>query len=436
MVSARRAMKDRDMESTPALRRSTSGAKVAGVCAMLADRWRVDPLLVRIAAVLLALSSGIGLVLYAAAWLAIPRAGTDRAPIDSVLPGARRLGLTFWVVVLVVACIVTAALLGGIMPFGIGPAVVVAAVWFFGFYRPHHRHQATTPAPPPALADRPFAAATPFTEAAAAWQTRVQTYLATQGDVPGVTTGAPPAPTDPGYSLDAFLAHPDPAGLYAEPAPSSAVVPPEPLSSPQQAPPRTRRRTGRMHLIGWALTALALITVGLLDTVYAVPFVAYPAAVLLALGLTFIIGTWLPRPRGLFVAAVIVALITGFSAMAPGLPKGEVQSVSYATTSQLPDRPVVQDVGALEADLSGMSLDRDATFAAGMDVGRLTIVVPPEANVKVVWEADAGEVNVLGLHQQDGVDMSATTISPGTDPAGPTLTIQARLSLGSLEVRR
>jgi hypothetical protein len=191
-----------------------------------------------------------------------------------------------------------------------------------------------------------------------------------------------------------------------------------------------------MHVIGWALTLAALITVGAIDSAYAVPFVAYPAAVLLALGLTFIIGTWLPRPRGLFVAALVLALITGFSAMSPGLPKGEVQAVSYTTASQLPARPLVQEVGALEADLSGMTLDRDATLAATVDLGRLTVIVPPEVNVKVDWEADAGEVNVLGLHRENGIDMSATTISPGTDPTGPTLTIQARLSMGSLEVRR
>lgn len=191
-----------------------------------------------------------------------------------------------------------------------------------------------------------------------------------------------------------------------------------------------------MHVIGWGLTLAALITVGVIDSAYAVPFVAYPAAMLLALGLTFIIGTWLPRPRGLFVAAIVLTLVTGFSAMSPGLPQGEVQAVSYTAAGQLPADPLVQEVGVLEADLSRMALDRDATLAATVDLGRLTIIVPPEVNVKVDWRNDAGEVNVLGLHQEKGVDMSATTISPGTDPNGPTLTVQARLSMGTLEVRR
>jgi phage shock protein PspC (stress-responsive transcriptional regulator) len=426
------------MEMTPELRRSTSDAKVAGVCAMLADRWRVDPLLVRLAAILLALSSGIGLVLYAAAWLTVPAAGTDRAPIDSVFPGARRLGRTTWVVVLVIACIVTAALLGDLVPFGVGPAVIMAAVWYFGFYRPRQRqHRSTTTAPPPALADRPFAAATPFTEAAAAWQTRVQAYLQDQGRDPAAPPTAPePTPVDPGYSLDAYLAHPDPAGLYLEPSPAAPVEHPGPAPGGPAAPPRQRRRTGRMHLIGWVLTLGALVTVGGIDVDHAVPFVAYPAAVLLALGLTFIIGTWLPRPRGLFVVALLLTLVTGFSAMAPTLPEGEVHIFSYNTISELPAQPVVHEVGPLEVDLSRIALDRDATFAVTLDLGELVVTVPPDVNVRVDWAVDAGEVNVLELHRESGVDLSATTIQSGTDPDGPTLTIRARTSMGSLEVRR
>lgn len=438
MVRTCPAMKDRSMSSLPELRRSTSDAKVAGVCAMLANRWQVDPVLVRMAAVLLALSSGIGLVLYAAAWLAIPPAGTDRAPLDSVVPGARRLGRTAWVVVLVIACIITAALLGNLVPFGIGPAVVIAAVWFFGFYRPRQRHRASAGASHPALGRRPFAASTPFTEAAAAWQTRVQAYLKDQGrGSPAPATEVATDPADPGYSLDAYLAHPDPAGLYAEPDPVAPAAQPAPTAQPAPATsPRQRRRTGRMHVIGWSLTVASLITVGALDSAYAVPFVAYPAAMLLALGMTFIIGTWLPRPRGLFMAALVLTLITGFSAMSPGLPQGEVQTVSYSTTSELPAQPVVHEVGTLRADLSGLDLDRDATFAATVDAGRLTIIVPPEVNVRVDWEANAGQVRVLGLHREGGIDMAASTFSPGSDPDGPTLTIEARLSLGTLEVQR
>jgi phage shock protein PspC (stress-responsive transcriptional regulator) len=420
------------MDPLSELRRSTTDGKVAGVCVMLADRWRIDPLLVRLAAILLALSSGIGLVLYAALWLTVPPAGSDRAPIDSVLPSARRLGLTVWVVALVVACITTAALLHHLVPFGVGPAVVMAAVWYFGWYRPRQRRALSAADPVPTLGSRPFAEPTAFTEAAAAWQARVQHYQQTQER----TTLAPSEPptlaqTDPGYSPDAFLAHPDPVGLYAAPTPprTGATVPASPAGP-------TRRRTGRLQLIGWTLTLVALGVLGWLDRAYELPFFAYPAAALLAVGLTFIVGTWLPRPRGLFPVALLLTVVTALGAMSPGLPQGEHLSMSYSAVSELPRGPVTNEFGSLEADLSRLRLDTDVTYAANVELGRLTVVVPPEANVRVEWNVNAGQVDILDLHRETGVELAAATTSPGTNSSGPTLTIRAGVEMGRLEVRR
>ena len=52
------------MSSVWDVRRSTSDAKVSGVCGGVARQWGVDPVLVRVGCALLALSGGIGLVLY------------------------------------------------------------------------------------------------------------------------------------------------------------------------------------------------------------------------------------------------------------------------------------------------------------------------------------------------------------------------------------
>ena len=60
--------------STPRpLLRSRDDRKLAGVCGGLADYLGVDPVLVRIAAVVLA-AMGPGLVAYAAAWILMPQA--------------------------------------------------------------------------------------------------------------------------------------------------------------------------------------------------------------------------------------------------------------------------------------------------------------------------------------------------------------------------
>ncbi|WP_425310196.1 PspC domain-containing protein [Ammonicoccus fulvus] len=424
------------------LRRSTTDGRVAGVCVMLADRWRVDPMLIRVAALLLALSSGIGLVLYAAAWLAIPAQGSDRAPIDSILPGVRRLSRGWWIAGLVIACIAAASALASVLPFGIGPAAVMGAVWYFGWYRPSRQQavtSSTTPPTPPALAGRPFAEPTAFTEAAAAWQQRVQAYL----DAKGAPTSPPEASpaSDPGYSLDAFLAMPDPVGLYAEDeaAEAAAAPPTPPPAAPVTAPAapvptRTKRRTARMHLIGWSLVFIAVGVVAAIDTTREVSILAYPAAVLLALGLAHIIGAWLPRPRGLFVVAILLTLVTGVVA-APA-PQTNDSTVRYASVAHLPVAPVEHGSGRLVADLSQLPLNSDTDYTVSVDAGNLVVIVPPEANVSVIWSVGVGDAQILGAHSEDGIDLGANTLSRGSDPNGPTLTIHARVSVGQLVVTR
>lgn len=54
------------------LTRSADDRLVAGVCGGLAARWRLDPAVVRFAAMALTLTAGIGVLLYAAAWIALP----------------------------------------------------------------------------------------------------------------------------------------------------------------------------------------------------------------------------------------------------------------------------------------------------------------------------------------------------------------------------
>src|SRR5439155_7843057 len=65
--------------------RSRRRRMVAGVAAGLADWLGVDPIVVRIAFVVLTLSSGIGIVLYGLCWLAIPEEGKDSVDLPRFL---------------------------------------------------------------------------------------------------------------------------------------------------------------------------------------------------------------------------------------------------------------------------------------------------------------------------------------------------------------
>jgi signal transduction histidine kinase/phage shock protein PspC (stress-responsive transcriptional regulator) len=64
------------------LRRDADGAIIAGVCAGLARRLGVDPIVVRVLAVLMTAAGGAGAGLYALGWVLMPAEGDRRAPAD------------------------------------------------------------------------------------------------------------------------------------------------------------------------------------------------------------------------------------------------------------------------------------------------------------------------------------------------------------------
>ena len=174
------------MSSMWTIRRSASDAKVAGLCGGVALRWNVDPVLVRVGWALLALSGGVGLVLYLAGWLLIPVEGKDTAPADDLFGTTiRRWPRELWVTLVVLASLAVFAAFGKLTPFSFGPAIVIAVVWYFGVYKQRQAGRTERPTPPLSAEPGAFAVPeppllrypgppTPFTEAAQAWQRRIQ----------------------------------------------------------------------------------------------------------------------------------------------------------------------------------------------------------------------------------------------------------------------
>ncbi len=171
------------MSSMWTIRRSASDAKVAGLCGGVALRWNVDPVLVRVGWALLALSGGVGLVLYLAGWLLIPVEGKDTAPADDLFGTTiRRWPRELWVSLVVLASLAVFAAFGKLTPFSFGPAIVIAVVWYFGVYKQRQAGRTERPTPPlsvepgtPAVPEpqllRYPGPPTPFTEAAASLAT-------------------------------------------------------------------------------------------------------------------------------------------------------------------------------------------------------------------------------------------------------------------------
>ncbi|HXG75192.1 MAG TPA: PspC domain-containing protein, partial [Gaiellaceae bacterium] len=69
------------------LRRSRRDRVLAGVCGGVAEYFRVDPVLIRIAAVVLVFAGGAGLLLYLIGWIVMPEDEPSPAPAPATTAG-------------------------------------------------------------------------------------------------------------------------------------------------------------------------------------------------------------------------------------------------------------------------------------------------------------------------------------------------------------
>lgn len=74
-----------DNQTAPAkkLRRSTSDKMIAGVCGGLAEYLNIDPSIVRIVFVILALIGSGGFWIYIIMWLVVPEDTSTGTPVDT-----------------------------------------------------------------------------------------------------------------------------------------------------------------------------------------------------------------------------------------------------------------------------------------------------------------------------------------------------------------
>lgn len=444
------------MSSVWTIRRSATDAKVAGLCSGLAQHWGIDPVLVRVGWVLLALSGGIGLVLYLAGWLLIPVEGSDKAPVDDFFgESVRRWPRELWITLIVVASLGMFAVFGWLSPFSIGPAIVIAVIWYFGFYKGRQDKRPAAAVPPPSTADSHSAStqpvlpefaqylgpATPFTQAAEAWQRRIEEHTqqvaaATQPPAtPQAEWPSPPPenlsqvpPDSPIAAHDAFLAEPDPAGLYVEPAPAVPVK----MSQTRSAK--------RLRLVCLIVLGLTLSGLGIAQAAgVAIPLAGYLAAALLVIGLTLVAATWFGMARGLLPVGVLLAIaVVIITAAGPAIrvPSAATSTHAYTSLAELPAGDST-DVGTLSVDLSRLAVTSDVTYAAHVDLGQLVVKVPEDTTVLINYKADLGAVRAYGAEVKAGSDLAGDVKDPQpTRPGQHTLTLNLSVDAGNIEVQR
>ena len=441
------------MSSIWTIRRSATDVKLTGLCGGVAQHWGIDPVLVRVGWALLALSGGIGLVLYLAGWLLIPVEGSDRALVDDLFgESVRRWPRELWITLVVVATVAMCTVFGWLSPFTIAPAIVIAVIWYFGFYKGRQSKADKAPTPTvdagsgPARPSEPQfvrypGPPTPFTEAAEAWQRRVEEHLsrvATEGPTraapPGEWPSPPPAnqsqpaPDPEPAEHTAFLAEPDPVGLYAETVPAAAPVK---MSDAKSAK--------RLRLVSLIVLGLTLSGLGVAQALgAAIPLASYLAAALLVIGVTLVVATWLGKARGLLpVGAVLAVAVLIVTTAGSALEVPMSTSRTYTTLAELPAAGDSEDFGKLSVDLSQLAVATDASYTAHIDLDRLEVTVPKDAKVVVNYSADMGAVRAYGDEVQGGSELTGQITDPRpAQPGEPTLTLNLSVDAGNIQVQR
>jgi phage shock protein PspC (stress-responsive transcriptional regulator) len=381
------------------LRRSVTDRKVAGVAGGLGRHLDVDPLILRVAFVVLVFFGGAGLIVYGACWLLVPEDGDAKAPFN--LDERTRT-----VALMIVGAVAALALIGdswGAFWFP-WPVAIVALVALWLLTRNNPPTQPPPGAPP---------AAAPYD----------QTYAAPTYQAP---YAAPPQESP-------YASAPAPGPHYP------AQYPPQP---PYVAPPMPQRVPNprkRGPILFWftiALIALAEGLLGIADLAGAnVADPAYPALAVAICGVMLVVGAFFGRAGGIILLGLI-ATVGLAGATAASEWEGDEVTVTPTTAASLDDRYWL-DAGEQTIDLRDVadlsSLDGRILEVEG-GVGRIEVILPDGLAATVTADIDGpGNIELFG-EEHGGIEVNESSFDGSV--TDPEIIINAQLGVGQIEVRR
>lgn len=407
----------------PPLRRSESDKVLAGVAGGFARWLEIDPVIVRVVLVILAVFGGSGLLLYVIGWLFIPAESAPASEAERLLDDTRKRGSTTRTVLLVIAIVIGIIVFANIVSasfgrWGGGGSVllfiaVAAAVVYLINRRPHVQAPAV-PLPPPAM----------------------------PVDPEGVAQYAPPAPT-----AVADLPPPTQTGFAYG---GQGTYPGYVYTPPAPKPPKHR------SYLGLATFSLAVVVTGVLTTMAVSTSANIPVVVILAsalgiLGLGLVIGAFAGRARWLTFLAVPLLILTALLALVPsdishriGAGTGD-KTWAPANSAQLATK-YEWGIGTVTLDMSNTGIPWNSAVGTKVTLaaGNLKVIVPSLAQVVVRAHVGAGQLTIdsqdangyVPVDQQNGRDLTFNGRLPGGKSFGPTLFIDASVSVGNVEVSR
>jgi phage shock protein PspC (stress-responsive transcriptional regulator) len=434
------------------LYREPDDKRITGVCAGLGDYLGIDPTLVRLAMVLLTLTTGVVLIGYIVAAVVVPERPPS-VPRTAAPQGVPETWSTGAKVLLVLVAVVVLGIGNAHWWFNVPTlaiGLVAVGVWLLVVERD----------------GSPFGGSTthgektgPPVTAGSAGSTTLLTDASAEGDIAsGITDASSAHTTDvagdetdaadhtlvDGTATDDSAVSAGPQGEVPPPVPPWGVGSPPPPAVPPVPPvPRPPRGTGlplgvmAALLIGAGVVSLlAVLGVGDVGPVDAL------AGGLLLVGVAMVVGAWRGRARALLgLGLPLVGLLLVADVVDVPLDAGAGDRTRVVTTrADLEDRYELT-AGSLTLDLRDLPLGAGTrsdppTVEAEVGFGELIVIVPHDANVEV--DARAGVGDIVGQpdgDDDDGIDVDESFELDGSEGGGH-LVLDLQVGLGEIEVRR
>lgn len=406
--------------------------KVAGVSAGVAQRYQVDPVLVRVAFVVSTIFGGAGVALYLGGWLLFRKPDDQSSPAEALFGRGSSSASSTKAVVLLVAFLIAFT---SIAPLGAGmdgSGAVGLLLMLLGWWLLYQRQPVPPALPPGLVAFTPvggYGTAGPVWPPQAWRQPQPQPYPLPQ---PHQQPAEPVGQAAPALSLDK-PAPDQPAPPQAPPAWDPLGVAPFAWDLPEPTPagptravvvrPRSRVTPVTLGVALIVTAAASAVAVGTGATWLGPAKIG--ALALAVVGVGLLVGARRGAGHGLLVVAVPLAgFVVLASLVGPVSIDGGAGERRYAPASVAELRDNYRlGVGSLTLDLRGVELAQDTRVNVSVGFGEAVVTVPQDMAVRVTCQVAVGEEDCQ-------VD---TAQGP---PDGPLLTLEVSATTGTVQVHR